>query len=119
MAREMREVLVCDTCGSENDVAAVAITVDGAEQSGELCAEHRRALKEAVVGILPGPTTSRPKGAAQQTGAAGGRAAKQVAVKRVEQPGTAKRQATCPHCGLEMSVQNLSRHVAARHPGPE
>jgi transcription elongation factor Elf1 len=118
MAKEMREVLVCDVCGSEQDVAVVAITLDGAEQSGELCAEHRQALQQAVADILPASTTSRPARAAQPATAVG-RAAKRAARaarKRVERQGTPKRQVTCPHCGLEMSVQNLSRHIAAKHP---
>jgi transcription elongation factor Elf1 len=116
MAKEMREVLVCDVCGSEQDVAVVAITLDGAEQSGELCAVHRQALQQAVADILPGSTASRPARAAQPA-AAGGRTAKRAARKRAEQrQGTPKRQVTCPHCGLEMSVQNLSRHIAAKHP---
>jgi len=119
MAREMREVLVCDTCGSENDVAAVAVTVDGVEQGGDFCAEHRQALKDAIAGILSKPPTSQPKGAGQQTGAASRRPAKRVASKRVGRAAPTKRLATCPQCGLEMSVQNLSRHIAARHPSTE
>jgi hypothetical protein len=101
MAREIREVLVCDVCGSDKDVAAVTLTVDGGKQNGELCAEHRRALDEAVAGILGG---ARPK------------ATKRVAAKRTQQRGSTARPVTCPHCGVEMSVQNLSRHIAAKHP---
>lgn len=125
MARVMREVLVCDACGGEDDVAAVTVTLDGADQSAELCAEHRQKLQEAVAGILSGVAPSRPgrrppktaaRGAQVQTRtthelAARATAAKVGGARRGRMPRT-----TCPHCGREMGVQNLSRHITAKHP---
>jgi transcription elongation factor Elf1 len=120
MARQMREVLVCDVCGSEREVTVVAVTMDGAEQTVELCAEHRLALQEAVASILPGfPSLPPAPGPEQQPGAAPRKAATRTRRKRAERQQTSKRKETCPHCGLEMSVQNLGRHIAAKHPGSE
>jgi hypothetical protein len=119
MARQTREVLVCDVCGSEKDVAVVTVTTDGTEQSVELCAEHRLALQEAVASILTGsPSLTAPE-PAQQPGAAPSKAATRARRKRAERQPTSKGKETCPHCGLEMSVQNLGRHIAAKHPGSD
>jgi transcription elongation factor Elf1 len=119
MSREMREVLVCDVCGGEREVAAVAVTLDGAEQTVDLCSEHQLALQEAVASIMPGfPSTPAP-GPAQPPAVAPSKAARRATRKRAERQRTSKRKETCPHCGLEMSVQNLGRHIAAKHPGSE
>jgi hypothetical protein len=122
MARETREVLVCDLCGSDKDVMAVAVSVDGAEQSGELCAEHRQALQEAVAGILPGfaPAQVQAPAPAPERPAAPRRSKSASAASKIaESRRTPKRKVTCPHCGVEMSIQNLGRHIAAKHPGSE
>jgi transcription elongation factor Elf1 len=123
MARETREVLVCDLCGSDKEVMVVAVSVDGAEQSGELCAEHRQALQEAIAGILPGLAPTQPEAPAQQAAPRRSKsatsAATKLADKLAERRRTPKRKVTCPHCGLEMSIQNLGRHIAAKHPGVE
>jgi hypothetical protein len=121
MARETREVLVCDLCGSDKEVMVVAISVDGVEQSNELCAEHRQALQEAIAGILPGlaPAQAEAEAPAQRPARRRGKSATSAASKLAEQRRTPKRKVTCPHCGLEMSIQNLGRHIAAKHPGIE
>jgi transcription elongation factor Elf1 len=124
MARVMREVAVCDVCGSEQDVAAVSVAVDGAQQNPELCAVHRTQLRQALAGVLGASdaTTGRPATRRGRKAAAGGAPAgkratrktatrKDTATARTRMPRT-----TCPHCGLEMGVQNLSRHIAAKHP---
>jgi transcription elongation factor Elf1 len=120
MAKEMREVLVCDVCGSEEEVSVVAVTVDGSEQRGELCGEHQQVLQEALAGVLPGLTSAPPQRPAQPAGVARGEAPARPARKRgAERQRAPKRRETCPHCGVEMSVQNLGRHIAARHPDAE
>jgi hypothetical protein len=126
MAKVMREVLVCDVCGAEEGVAAVIVAVDGGERSAELCAAHRQQLQEAVAGVLGAAEPSRPgrraRRAAAGGAAAGPRAPRKRAVRaREARKGGAARQGrmprtTCPHCGMEMGVQNLSRHITAKHP---
>jgi hypothetical protein len=117
VAREIREVVMCDVCGSEKEVTTVAVAVDGTEQSGELCAEHREALMKAVADILPEPQAVPAQRPARQASAARGKAAKRSAGKRAERQSTPR--PSCPHCGVEMSIQNLSRHIAAKHPATE
>jgi transcription elongation factor Elf1 len=117
MGRVMREVLVCDVCGSEEDVAAVSVTLDGAEQTSELCAEHRRQLQEAVSGIMAGSAPSRPTRRARKTADRAATAGTPPAEEGVAPQRGRMPRATCPHCNLEMSVQNLGRHIAAKHPG--
>jgi hypothetical protein len=124
MARVMREVAVCVVCGSEQDVVAVTVAVDGAQQNPELCAVHRTQLREALAGVLgsPGATAGRPptrrgRKAAAGRAPAGKRAAPKAATRKVTAAGRSRMpRTTCPHCGLEMGVQNLSRHIAAKHP---
>jgi ribosome-binding protein aMBF1 (putative translation factor) len=136
MARVTREVVVCDVCGSEADVATVTVAVDGAEQSAELCAVHRQHLQEAVAGVLrtltaaeqpaaeqpaaeqPAPARRGRKTAAGRTPAARPAAARTSTTRtRTAPPGRRMPTTTCPHCGLELGVQNLGRHIAAKHPG--
>jgi transcription elongation factor Elf1 len=119
MARETREVLVCDVCGSDKDVAVVAVTMNGAQQSAELCAEHRKAVREALARVLPALTPAPPQRPTKRAGASGRKAPTPAADKIVEGQRASKRTATCPHCGREMSVQNLGRHIASSHPGAE
>jgi ribosome-binding protein aMBF1 (putative translation factor) len=129
MARVTREVVVCDVCGSEADVATVTVAIDGAEQSAELCAAHRQHLQEAVAGVLrtltaaeqpaaeqPAPARRGPKTAAGRTPAA--RRAARTSAGRTPTAPTGRRMptTTCPHCGRELGVQNLGRHIAAKHP---
>jgi hypothetical protein len=124
MARVMREVAVCDVCGSEQDVVAVTVAVDGAQQNPELCAVHRTQLREALAGVLGAagatagrPPTRRGRKAAAGRAPAGKRAAPKAATRKVTASGrTRMPRTTCPHCGLEMGMQNLSRHIAAKHP---
>jgi predicted nucleic acid-binding Zn ribbon protein len=126
MARVMRELVVCDVCGSDQDVAAVSMVVDGGEQTAELCAAHRQNLQEAVAGVLGGSTaTTRRRGRparksaepSARKGAQGKRAAKTLAAgASAGRAASRMPRTTCPHCGMEMGVQNLSRHIAAKHP---
>jgi hypothetical protein len=122
MARMMREVVVCDVCGSDQNVATVSVALNGEQQTADLCATHGGQLREAVAGVLGGTTgetarlTRRRRGrkaAAGQAVATKGapRRATAAAAKPSRMPRT-----TCPHCGMDMGVQNLSRHVAAKHP---
>jgi len=124
MARVMREVLVCDVCGGEEGVVAVTVALDGAEQSAELCAEHRRQLQEAVAGILGEGAGSRPRRRPRRAAVGdardGTRTTRKRAAAATAAKGASRRsqmpRTTCPHCGLEMGVQNLSRHITAKHP---
>jgi predicted nucleic acid-binding Zn ribbon protein len=127
MARVTRELVVCDVCGSEQDVAAVTVAVDGAEQAAELCSAHRQQLRDAVAGVLGGSTVTTGRRSRPGRKAAGpAPARKRAEAKRAtETPAAAKPagsaasrmpRTTCPHCGMEMGVQNLSRHIAAKHP---
>jgi transcription elongation factor Elf1 len=108
MARVTRGVVVCDVCGSEADVATVTVAIDGAEQRAELCTAHRQHLQEAVAGVLRTLTAAEQPAAAQPAPA-----------RRARTAPTGRRMptTTCPHCGLELGVQNLGRHIAAKHPG--
>jgi len=125
MARRKHEVLVCDVCGSDDDVTAVTVTVDGAERRAELCAAHRQQLQQAVAGLLGTAEPSRPGRRARKIVAGGAAAGTRATPKRAARvaearKGTARNArmptTTCPHCGVEMGVQNLSRHIAAKHP---
>jgi len=127
---------VCDVCGSEADVATVTVAIDRAEQSAELCAAHRQRLQEAVAGVLrtltaaeqppadqpaaaqPGPARRGRKTAAGRAPAAQPAAARtSTTPTRTAPTGRRMPTATCPHCGLELGVQNLGRHIAAKHAG--
>jgi len=125
MARVTRELLVCDVCGAEDDVAAMTVAIDVAEQTVELCASHRQQLRDAVAGVL----SAAGKGAeaesvrrGRKAAAATRRATAKVAARTVvagepaEGPSRRMPTATCPHCGRELGVQNLGRHIAAKHP---
>jgi hypothetical protein len=116
MARVTREVVVCDVCGSEADVATVTVAIDGAEQSAELCAAHRQHLRDAVAGVLRTLTAEGQPAAEQPAPARRGR---KTAAGRTPTAPTGRRMptTTCPHCGRELGVQNLGRHIAAKHPG--
>jgi transcription elongation factor Elf1 len=110
MARVTREVVVCDVCGSEADVATVTVAIDGAGQSAELCSAHRQHLQEAVAGVLRTLTAAEQPALAQP--------GRKTAAGRTPTAPTGRRMptATCPHCGRELGVQNLGRHIAAKHP---
>jgi transcription elongation factor Elf1 len=114
MAKVTRELLVCDVCGAEDDVAAVTVAIDGAEQTVELCASHRQQLRDAVAGVLG----AAGKGAEGESVRRGRKAATPTvaARERAESRGRRMPTATCPHCGRELGVQNLGRHIAAKHP---
>jgi len=101
------------------------VAIDGAERTVELCAPHRRQLRDAVAGVL-GAAGNGAEGESGRRGrkaaAAGRRATAKVAAPTVgarepaEGPARRMPTATCPHCGRELGVQNLSRHIAAKHP---
>jgi hypothetical protein len=121
MARVTREVLMCDVCGSEADVATVTVAIDGAEQSAELCAAHRQHLREAMAGVLR-TLTAEGEPATEQPAAkppAPARRGRKTAAGRTPTAPTGRRMptTTCAHCGRELGVQNLGRHIAAKHPG--
>jgi hypothetical protein len=126
MAKVMREVDVCDVCGREENVTTVAMALDGEQQTADLCATHRQQLQEAVAGVLGaatretiGETVRRPRRRGRKT-AAGRTATAKRTPRGSATTGSPKRspmpRTTCPHCGVEMGVQNLSRHIAAKHP---
>jgi transcription elongation factor Elf1 len=115
MARVTREVVVCDVCGTEADVATVTVAIDGAQQSAELCPAHRQHLREAVAGVLQTLTAAGQPIAEQPAPVRRGR---KTAAARTPTAPTGRRMptTTCPHCGRELGVQNLGRHIAAKHP---
>jgi hypothetical protein len=112
--------VVCDVCGTEADVATVTVAIDGAQQSAELCAAHRQHLREAVAGVLQTltaagqPAPGQP--AAEQPAPV--RRGRKTAAGRTPTAPTGRRMptTTCPHCGRDLGVQNLGRHIAAKHP---
>jgi transcription elongation factor Elf1 len=128
VARVTREVVVCDVCGSEADVAPVTVAIDGAAQNAELCGAHRQQLQEAVAAVLRAsaepeapaePPVPARRGRKRVASPAPAAPATRTATARTPTAPTGRRMptATCPHCGRELGVQNLGRHIAAKHPG--
>jgi transcription elongation factor Elf1 len=121
MAKMMREVVVCDVCGGEESVATVTIALDGEQQTADVCGLHCGQLQDAVAGVLGGgaAATGRPRARRGRKVEAGRALAAKRPPRRAGRTGSTKSRmprTTCPHCGMEMGVQNLSRHIAAKHP---
>jgi transcription elongation factor Elf1 len=123
MAKAMREVVVCDVCGAEDNVTAVAVAFDGEEQGADLCETHRQQLRQVVAAALGSAAPETAQGSGRRVApsrSAGRRAAGKRASRKsgatASTPTSRMPRTTCPHCGMEMGVQNLSRHITANHP---